>query len=403
MKKFICFLLTINLLVFLFPLNTRAKDITLYFFHGDGCPHCAEEEKFLDKLKEENTNINISYYEVWHNDENAELLKKVQEVYKVSNKGIPLTIIGESYIVGFGDTTTDKIKRAINYYEEHKYIDVISKIEKEEISSDYYEIHDKFNEQETKSDKELSISLFGLKNINLKKISISSAAVLIGLVDGFNPCAMWVLLFLISVLIGMKDRKKMWIYGTTFLLTSALVYMAIMLSWLNIVVKMTTIIWIRNLIGVIAIIGSIVNLKSFYTSKSGCKVVNDKKRKIIFSKIREYTHNKSFFLGLLGIIGLAISVNFIELACSAGLPLVFTQLLAINDITGISAFFYTVVYIMFFLFDDMFIFFIAMLTMNVTGISTKYAKYSHLIGGVLMLLVGILLIFKPEWLMFQFN
>ena len=107
-------------------------------------------------------------------------------------------------------------------------------------------------------------------------------------------------------------------------------------------------------------------------------------------------------LALIGAVALAFSVNIIELACSAGLPLVYTQLLAINNITGFGAFIYVLLYIIFFLLDDLIIFFIAMKTMEVTGFSTKYSKYSHLVGGILMVLIGVLLIFKPEWLMFGF-
>lgn len=403
MKKFLGVLLFCFLLVFTVPVNAK-QNITLHFFHGDGCPHCAEEEKFLETIIDKYSDLDIEYYEVWYDDSNAELLKKVQKVYDISNTGIPLTVIGESYIVGFRDTTGEKIERAINYYLDHDYQDVVSKIKNGKINVDDYKVEDEFSLEEKKSDSELSINIPVIGNVNLKKLSISWAAVLIGLVDGFNPCAMWVLLFLISMLIGMKDRKRMWIYGLTFLVTSALVYMTIMLSWLSVVVKMTTIIWIRNLIGIISILGAFINLKSFYDSRDGgCKVVNNNRRKKIFTKIKEYTHTKSFWLGLIGIVGLAVSINFVELACSAGLPLIFTQLLAINNITGIGAIIYTLIYIVFFLFDDMLIFFIAMITMNITGVSTKYAKYSHLIGGILMFLVGILLIFRPEWLMFKFN
>lgn len=108
-------------------------------------------------------------------------------------------------------------------------------------------------------------------------------------------------------------------------------------------------------------------------------------------------------MALIETIALAFSVNIIELACSAGLPLVFTQLLSLNKITGLGAFFYVLLYTLFFLLDDLIVFFGAMRTMEVTGISTKYSKYSHLIGGILMIMIGLLLIFKPEWLMFQFN
>ena len=107
-------------------------------------------------------------------------------------------------------------------------------------------------------------------------------------------------------------------------------------------------------------------------------------------------------MAIIGIITLAISVNIVELLCSAGLPLVFSELLAINNITGLKAVLYDLIYIFFFMLDDFIIFIIAIKTMDVVGISTKYNKYSHLIGGIIMLLLGLLLIFKPGWLMFNF-
>ena len=158
------------------------------------------------------------------------------------------------------------------------------------------------------------------------------------------------------------------------------------------------------MIAVIALIGAFINLRSFFKSNdSGCEVVDEKKRKKIFQRIRKFTREKSFFIAILGVMGLAISVNLVELACSAGLPLVFTELLVLNQTSDFMRVMYTFVYIFFFLIDDLIVFFIAMFTMKVTGISTKYNKYSHLLGGIIMLLIGFLLIFKPEWLMFQFT
>ena len=201
----------------------------------------------------------------------------------------------------------------------------------------------------------------------------------------------------------MKNKKRMWIIGLTFLGSSALVYMLIMLSWLNIVVSVATSIWVRNIIACVAIIGGIINLVNYFKHQdSGCSVVDEKKRKSVFSRIKKFTQEKSLILALIGAVALAFSVNIIELACSAGLPLVYTQLLAINNITGFGAFIYVLLYIIFFLLDDLIIFFIAVKTMEVTGFSTKYSKYSHLVGGILMVLIGVLLIFKPEWLMFGF-
>ena len=397
------------LLMMLFPIIGNAKDtnkVTLYLFHGDGCPHCAEEIKFLDSIDDKYDNLEIVKYEVWYNDENAEFLQKVKEGFSITNNGVPTTVIGDTLIMGYGTGTGSKIERAIKHYSEENYTDYVAKIKEGTFNKDDL-IKDKkeFEKKEKKSDQEETIKLPIFGKINLKRVSLVSAAVVIGLVDGFNPCAMWILLFLISVLIGMKDRKRMWTLGLTFLITSALVYMLIMLSWIQIAVKITAIIWIRNIIAIIALIGAIVNLRSYINSRktSGCEVVDDKKRKNIFGKIRKFTSEKSFILAIFGVMGLAVSVNLVELACSAGLPLVFSELLVLNNTSDFMKFIYTLIYILFFLIDDLVVFFIAMFTMKITGISTKYNKYSHLIGGIIMLVVGILLLFKPEWLMFQFK
>lgn len=394
------------LLVFFCPFFVQAKEndeITLYLFHGDGCPHCAEEISFLSSIEDHYSNLKIKKYEVWYDDDNAELLTKVEEAFSITRSGVPTTVIGNTVIKGFGSGTGSKIQRAIDYYLKEEYIDQVEKIKdgtfvKEELEEKSFE------EEEKKSDAEVGVDVPFFGNVNMKNVSLSSAAVIIGLVDGFNPCAMWILLFLISVLIGMKDRKRMFIIGFTFLVTSALVYMLMMLSWIQIAVKMTTIIWIRNVIAIVALIGAFINLRSFIKSRdSGCTVVDDKKRKNIFRKIRKFTHEKSILLALVGVIFLAISVNMVELACSAGLPLVFTELLVLNHVSSFMKFIYTLLYIIFFLLDDLIVFVGAMVTMKVSGISTKYNKYSHLIGGFIMLVIGLLLLLKPEWLMFQFK
>lgn len=407
MKKIAKLMFIIISIIFI-STNVNAKEtdnLTLYVFKGDGCPHCKAEMDYLDTIKDKYTNLEIKEYEVWYDDDNASLLTKVESYFNIKRSGVPTTIIGNTVIQGYQNesSTGKKIERAINFYEENDYKDIVKEI-KDGTATKNTRKSDKFQEEETKLDKETSVKAPIVGNVNLKDVSLLTSAVILGLIDGFNPCAMWILLFLISALIGMKDRKRMWTLGLTFLITSGLVYMLIMLSWISIAVKITTIVWIRNIIAIIALIGAILNLKSFIKSKnSGCEIVDSKKRKNIFSKIKKFTSEKSFILAFFGIIGLAISVNLVELACSAGLPLIFTELLAINNVSGFIKFIYIGIYIIFFLIDDIIVFTISMYTMKATGISTKYGKYSHLIGGLIMLLIGLLLIIKPEWLMFQFN
>ena len=254
-----------------------------------------------------------------------------------------------------------------------------------------------------KYEKEYKISIPIIGEIILSDLSLPIISIIMGLVDGFNPCAMWILLFLITMLLNLKNKKRLWLLGLTFLTTSAVVYLLFMISWLNLAKYIGSIFYIRLLIALVAIIGGSINLKNYFNSKNdGCHVVKKEKRKKIFDKIKKFTSEKSLILSLMGIITLAVSVNFIELVCSAGLPVIFTQILSMNNLTGLEYFIYIFLYILFFLIDDIIVFVIAMKTLTVTGISTKYGKFSHLIGGIIMILIGILLIFKPEWLMFNF-
>lgn len=391
------------LLLLLLPTLVSAKEVNLYLFHGDGCPHCAKEREYLKEIEKEYDDVNIHLYEVWYDTDNQELLEKVKKELNSSTNYVPLTIIGDKYTVGFNDNTKLMIKNNIEKCLKEECEDVVGNVLAGKTAN---ETTIKKEVKEQKKDKEDSIKdLPILGKVDVKKVSLPIIAAVIGLVDGFNPCAMWVLIFLISMLLGTKDRKKMWILGLTFLFTSAFIYLLFMVAWLNVAIKMNTVIWLRITIAIIAIIAAFINLKSFYKSlkkDAGCEVVDSKKRKNIIEKIKKFTLEKSLILGLLGVMTLAVSVNFIELACSAGLPLLFTQILALNNLSKLSCMIYILIYIFFFLIDDIIVFVIAMFTLKITGISNKYSKYSHLIGGIIMLLIGLLMIIKPEWLMLNF-
>lgn len=402
MKKKIKFFFFIFLLIL--PISISAKEINVYLFHGDGCPHCAKEKEYLKEIKKKNSDINIHLYEVWYNEENRELLSKVKKALNSTSQYVPITVIGDRYTVGFNDDTKLVIEKYINQCQINECQDIVSDvISGKEINNLEQKEKPKEIKEETKNDSIKNIPLLG--KVDVYKISLPILAGIIGIVDGFNPCAMWVLIFLISMLLGTKDRKKMWILGLAFLFASAFVYFLFMIAWLNVAIKINTIMWLRMMIALFAIGAAFWNLRSFYKSlnkDTGCEVVNDSKRKKIIKKIKQFTLQNNLWIGLIGVISLAVVVNFIELACSAGLPLLFTQILAFHNLSSFAYFIYILIYIFFFLIDDIILFVIAMITLKVTGISNKYQKYSHLIGGIIMLLIGILMIIKPEWLMLNF-
>ena len=112
----------IILFLIIIPSRVFAKDneVTLYLFHGDGCPHCKEEIKYLKDVEKKYKNLKIVKYEVWYNEENSELLSKVQDTFELSTRGVPTNVIGSTVITGFGTSTGSTIERAIEYYKKLK-------------------------------------------------------------------------------------------------------------------------------------------------------------------------------------------------------------------------------------------------------------------------------------------
>lgn len=424
MKKILKFLIVFAVFLLL-PVSAKAdeKVINIHLFYGNGCPHCAAEEEFLSDYLKDRTDVKLYKYEIWYDSHNQELLSKVQKEMGTTNKnGVPFTVIGKKTIVGYADGVTDEqIKDAINYYLNNDYRDYAGEITgkvkktevKEDITKDESKTEDKKENKMEKADDtkdsdqtDENVTVPVLGKINAKKVSLPILAVVLGFVDGFNPCAMWILIFLITMLFNMKDRKKMWILGLTFILTSGIVYLMFMLAWLNLATFISKIAFIRLLIAVVALVVGLINVYKYIDAlkkkDEGCDVVDKKDRKKIMEKIISITHEKKFIIALLGVMVLAASVNIIELMCSIGIPLLFTQILAMNNLSTLSYMIYMFIYIFFFLIDDIVIFVISMVTLKVTGLSTKYTKYSHLIGGIIMLIIGLLLIIKPELLMFNF-
>ena len=351
--------------------------INIYFFRGEGCPHCAEEEKWFNEIMDEYKDyVNIYDFEVWHSKKNMNLLDKVKDKMGSNANGIPFTVIGEKYYVGFSDVTKSQMENKIKSY--------VAK------------------EDNIEEDNHIKLPILG--EVDAKKVSLPIVAIVLGFIDGFNPCAMWILLFLINMLFGMNNKKRAWILGFAFLLTSGFVYFLSMIG-INFILGVTTIQYMKIGIAIFILIAGILNLKKYLKIRKedvGCTVVDEKKRKSIITKMKRIRNHDNFFLALIGIMFLAATVNLIELACSLGFPVIFTEILNINNITGITKIIYLLIYILFYMLDDIVVFTISMVTLEATGITNKYNKLCTLISAIIMILMGLLLIIKPEWLMLNF-
>lgn len=350
--------------------------VNIYFFHKTSCPHCKKEGKLLDSLEQKYENINIYRFEVSGDSQNAKYLDEVKKLFDETSGGVPYTVIGTETFLGYNSYVGEKLEKTIQNYLGIK--------------------------KETEQEKAI-FNLPILGKTDAKEVSIPFVAILLGVIDGFNPCAMWVLLFLINMFIDMKDKKKMFILGYAFLFTSALVYFLSMLG-ISVVLNVTAVKQIQILIALVALVAGVLNIRTYIKTRNdtGCHVVDDKKRKKMVKRVIKITKQESMLLALIGVIALAASVNLVELACSLGFPAIFSEILALNNVTGALRILYLIIYVFFYMIDDLIVFTIAVSTFTIAAKSTKYTKYVNLIAGIIMILIGTLLIFKPEWVMFNF-
>jgi glutaredoxin len=392
--------------------------VTVHLFHSEGCPHCRDERAFLEEIAPRYPDVEFALYEISKDASAAKLLGKVGEALKTTIPGVPFTVIGDQFVVGFGssETTGVQIERLIEQQQQSQRPDIVKALQFESTTNKTTAttptiVEAENPEEATQEDGstvdptlnvlDTSISVPVVGNISIRSLSLPTLTVLIAFLDGFNPCAMWVLIFLISLLIGMHDRKRMWILGSTFIVASGLVYLLFMTAWLNFFLLLGYIQLTRTLIGLFALGVGIYQLRDFYVNKDGgCKVVPSEKRRPWLERMKKVVGQKQLVFAMAGMVGLAAAVNVVELACSAGLPAIYTQVLAVSGLATWQHYVLLLLYIIIFMIDDILIFVIAMKTLQITGIQHKYARYSHLIGGIVIFLLGILLVFKPEWLLF---
>lgn len=367
-------------------------------FVRDGCPHCAAFEAYVEEH-----DIDVEYYEVTQIDA-QKLFSDLQERAPSLNQGVPTIVINGTVSQGYD---TDEHGKAIEarlaacqntangcmsfeeFVESDAIVDVIAA--GETCTEDCEANLDKY-----------TLDLWFIGKTDLTLLSLPALSILLGFLDGFNPCAMWVLITLLTLLINTHDMKKVWVIGGTFLFISGAVYYLFIAAWLNVFLIIGYNFWVQKVIGIVAIGGGGFYLyEAFGKDPNQCKVTNLSRRQKTIAKMKEIMQISAWPAMILGVSILAVSVNMIELVCTAGLPAVFTQILAFNDITDMARYGYIGLFILMYMIDDLVIFGIAIYTLHATGITTKYRRFTLIFGGLLMYALGMLLIFAPELLTFE--
>lgn len=208
MLKKIKYILLVFVMFFLFIPNTTAEEkVTLYLFWGDGCPHCAAEQEYFKTLQEEFPNLEIVKYEVWHNEENQQLLNQIATKTEKSFTGVPVTIIGQTIITGFSTSTEQELRRTVSYYSENTHHDIVQEI-KDGTYEQTAEIPDEeFVIQEKKLDENTTLNLPIIGEINFKNFDLMTAIPILGLLASFSLPVLW-LIITYAAAISLQKAKK---------------------------------------------------------------------------------------------------------------------------------------------------------------------------------------------------
>lgn len=384
-----------------FPFSSHAstgdtqKD-TIYFsvFTRADCLHCIELKNFLSETY--TWAIQPKYYDI------DQLITKLMyttfvEKHELS-KVTPIILIGNKVIVWFDspETTGKTIQETTNSLTKSSFFE-----------DPNLEIEDTFFGKscqdgevcENPATAGLYVKIPFIWVTDLREYSLPFLSALLWFIDGFNPCAMWVLVMFLTILSQANSRKKMVQIAGTFIIAEAIMYYLILNVWYKTwdFVQLDSI--VSPIIGLLSIGAGAFFIYEFFTNKEWeCKVTTGNQKRKIIEKIKLIIESPMSIWIFAMTIGVAFSVNVIEFACSVGIPQAFTKLLELSSIAFVEKQFYMFLYILFYMFDDLLVFWVAIYAFQHLHLTTKYTRYSLMLWGLIMIGLGYLFLFHPVFL-----
>jgi hypothetical protein len=244
---------------------------------------------------------------------------------------------------------------------------------------------------------QITLPLFG--TLQASKLGLPLFTLAVGLIDGFNPCAMWVLLFLLSILVNLRDRVRILAIAGTFVFISGLAYFAFMAAWINI---LSLVGYLRpvqlGLAGLALLIGA-VHIKDFFAFKQGFSLsIPESAKPGIYTRVRQIVTAEHLTGAVLGAITLAVLVNFVELLCTAGLPALYTSILTQQAISTPMWYAYLSLYIAAYMLDDCLMLTVVIATLSKQKLQESHGRWLKLVSGAAIFTLGLIMVFRPDWL-----
>ncbi len=371
-----------------------APDWDIELFARPGCPRCAAAKRFLDQLTQQAPSgtglLKVRVLDISADKGARERLGALARAAGVRVLGVPAFVVRGRLLVGFrsDQTTGARITALLRGAATPPASEDAASVCAPE-AADCSLLEDE--------ESVIHSRLFGPLSARQLGLPLFTAA--IGLLDGFNPCAMWVLLFLLSLLTRLNSRRKMFLIGGTFVMASGAVYFAFMAAWLNVFLFIGLSRIVQIVLALLAVAIGGINIKDFFAFKRGVSLsIPESAKPGLYRRVRQIVQARSLLLSLSGVIVLALVVNLIELLCTAGFPAVYTRVLTLRQLPWWSYYGYLALYNVFYMLDDSIMLVIAIVTLGHRKLQEKEGRWLKLVSGVVMLALGCTLLFRPAWL-----
>ena len=357
----------------------------LYLFEGRECPHCAEEKIFLEALRKKYPTLAVREFEVWHDKKNAALFSQVIRSAGVQRAGVPGTVIGKKLFLGYNEQTGKAIEDAVALCVKQGCIDSLASNAGTSV------------QQVQEGQKVVKVPLFG--ELDSTKVSLPLLTVVIGALDSFNPCAFFVLLFLLSMLIHAHSRKKMFLIGGIFVFFSAFIYFLFMAAWLNVFLIIGQLAAITVTAGLVALVVAGINIKDFFFFKKGISLmIPEKAKPKLFERMRNLLKSSSLTTTIAGTVVLAVFANAYELLCTAGFPMVYTRALTLHKLTTYQYYIYLVFYNVVYVIPLAIIVLVVTISLGARKLTEWQGRQLKLLSGLMMFFLGLILLVNPALL-----
>jgi cytochrome c biogenesis protein CcdA/glutaredoxin len=345
--------------------------VELILFWGDGCPHCETEREFLAELRNEYPDLVIREYEVWNDAANRRLFEETAAAAGVEARAVPMTFIGDRVWIGFAPATGDEIRAVVDAAVGGRAVPAADR-------------------------RVVSVPLLGDVDVGGRSLLVST--VIIGFVDGVNPCSLWVLSILLALVLHSGSRRRVVAVGGVFLLVTSAMYGLYMAGAYTVLSYAQFLPWIQRSVALIAVVLGLLQLKDGFGITGGPSLgVGRSSRPGMYARMRGLGVVDRPITAVLGAtVVLAVGVSLLETPCTLGLPILWTNLLADNDVALAGAAVLFVVYLAMFLLDELLVFFTVVFTMRALKIQEHHGRSLKIVSGMVMITLAGAMVLRPE-------